>query len=238
MKTPAAVLYDMERPRPYAESRPLAVGEVDLEGPGPGEVLVEVAAAGLCHSDLSVINGSRPRPTPLVLGHEAAGIVRETGAGVRDLAPGDAVVFSFVPICGHCLPCMSGRAALCENGARSNVAGTLLNGGRRFRDREGRLLNHHQSVSGYSRFTVTTPDSLVKIDPDVQHFYPGDRPFERRALDGAGDPADPGVAREHRRPGLGNGVGFDPKPVVEEAVAHQVTSMAELRDLLADEGLL
>src|SRR3954454_24129013 len=95
MKTKAAVLYEMERPRPYADTHPLALEELELASPGPGEVLVEIAAAGLCHSDLSVINGTRAWPIPLVLGHEAAGIVRETGGAVSDLKPGDHVVFSF-----------------------------------------------------------------------------------------------------------------------------------------------
>ena len=117
MNTRAAVLYRMEEPPPYAESRPLRVEELELEGPGPGEVLVEVAYAGLCHSDLSVIDGSRPRPTPMVLGHEASGVVRETGQGVTDVAAGDRVVFSYVPACGRCVPCASGRPALCERGA-------------------------------------------------------------------------------------------------------------------------
>ncbi len=137
MKTQAAVLYEMGRPAPYRESRPLSVEEVDLEGPGPGEVLVEIAAAGLCHSDLSVIDGSRPRPMPMVLGHEAAGIVREVGPGVHDLKPGDPVVFSFVPMCGRCLYCAIGRPVLCENGNRANIAGTLLSGARRFRNAAG-----------------------------------------------------------------------------------------------------
>jgi len=167
MKTKAAVLYEMERPAPYAESRPLKIEELDLEGPGPDEVLVEIGGAGLCHSDLSVINGSRPRVMPMALGHEAAGTIRETGANVEGLRVGDRVVFSFVPVCGHCRPCQSGRAALCEPGFDANVAGALLNGARRFRNASGRMINHHQSVSGFSQFTVTMPESLVRIDPDV-----------------------------------------------------------------------
>ena len=77
MKVRAAILEDMGRAPPYAQSRPLTIGEIDLQGPGSGEVLVKIAAAGLCHSDLSVIDGNRPRPMPMVLGHEAAGIVEE-----------------------------------------------------------------------------------------------------------------------------------------------------------------
>jgi Zn-dependent alcohol dehydrogenase len=166
MKTEAAVLYEMGRPGPYASSAPLRVESLELGGPGPGEVLVEIAAAGLCHSDLSVINGSRPRVMPMVMGHEASGIVREAGPGVRNLAAGDHVVFSFVPHCGHCLPCSEGRRVLCESGAASNAAGSLLNGSRKFRDAHGRPLHHHLGVSGFSRYTVAMAESLVKIDPD------------------------------------------------------------------------
>ena len=96
MNTRAAVLNAMGSPTPYAESRPLSIEVLELEGPGHGEALVRVAAAGLCHSDLSVINGDRPRPLPMVLGHEAAGVVTELGEGVTDLQPGDHVVLVFV----------------------------------------------------------------------------------------------------------------------------------------------
>ena len=92
MKIKAAVLRQMGLPRPYAESKPLSIEELELEGPGDGEVLVKVKAAGLCHSDLSVMDGARPRPLPMALGHEAAGEVAEVGAGVVDLKPGDHVV--------------------------------------------------------------------------------------------------------------------------------------------------
>src|SRR5829696_8790651 len=167
MKTKAAVLYEMERPRPYADTHPLALEELELASPGAGEVLVEIAAAGLCHSDLSVINGTRPWPLPLVLGHEAAGVVRETGAGVSDLKSGDHVVFSFLPVCGRCMNCVSGRGWLCERGVVANRAGTLLTGACRFNHSDGRKLFHHLGVSGFSQFTVAARESLVKIDSDV-----------------------------------------------------------------------
>src|SRR6476469_7936135 len=136
MKVRGAVLREMGLEKPYNETKPLAIEELELDPPGPGELLVRVRAAGLCHSDLSVIDGARPRVMPMVMGHEASGIVREAGLDVHDLAPGDHVVFSFVPACGHCLPCATGRPALCENGARANTAGTLLTGARRFHDRQ------------------------------------------------------------------------------------------------------
>lgn len=164
MKTKAAVLYEMGASQPYAESLPLVVDEITVAGPGPGEVLVEIAGAGLCHSDLSVLDGSRPRAMPMVMGHEASGIVREVGLEVMDFAPGDHVIFSFVPICGRCLYCAAGRGALCEPGAKANVAGTLLSGARRFTDIQSQPCNHHLGVSGFSQFTVAAQESLVKID--------------------------------------------------------------------------
>lgn len=167
MKTLAAVLRESGRARPYAHSLPLSLEEVELEGPGPGEVLVEVAAAGLCHSDLSVVDGSRPRPLPMVLGHEAAGVVRELGPGVRDLQEGDPVVFSYVPSCGRCVPCQSGRPTQCEPGGKANAQGTLLGGHRRFRDASGAPLHHHLGVSAFSRYTVASEASLVRIPADV-----------------------------------------------------------------------
>ena len=116
MKMRAAVLTASKTPKPYADSKPVEIAEVDLQPPGEGEVLVEMKAAGVCHSDLSIINGSRPRPLPMVLGHEAAGVVVEVGKGVQRLKVGDHVAFVFVPSCGHCEPCMSGRPALCDHG--------------------------------------------------------------------------------------------------------------------------
>jgi len=175
MKTKAAVLYEMGRPGPYAETKPVVIEELDLEGPGEGEVLVEVRAAGLCHSDLSVVNGDRPRPMPMALGHEAAGVVREVGRGVDDLAPGDHVVMVFVPACGHCLPCAEGRPALCEPAARANGAGTLLSGARRL-SLKGQPVNHQLGVSAFCEYAVLSRRSLVKVDPAL--------PLEQAALFG------------------------------------------------------
>jgi alcohol dehydrogenase len=125
---------------------------------------VKVVAAGLCHSDLSVINGDRPRPTPMALGHEAAGIVAELGQGVDDLKVGEHVVMVFVPSCGHCLPCSDGRPALCEPAAVANTAGTLLSGHRRLH-RESQAINHHLGVSAFADYAVISRRSAVKVDP-------------------------------------------------------------------------
>ena len=166
MSIRAAVLEQMGLPAPYAESRPLVIRNVELDPPGHGEVRVKVLAAGLCHSDLSVINGDRPRPLPMVIGHESAGEVLEVGAGVTDLAPGDRVAMVFMPSCGGCLPCAEGRPALCEPGAASNGAGTLLGGGRRIR-LNGELVNHHVGVSCFAEECIVSRRSCVKIDKDL-----------------------------------------------------------------------
>ena len=167
MLTRAAVLHEMQKPTPYAESKPLVIEQVSLADPGPGEVLVEMAGAGLCHSDLSTIDGSRPRVMPMVMGHEASGIVREVGPGVHDLQPDDHVVFSFVPLCGHCIPCATGRPALCEPGAAANTAGTLLSGRRPFSSMSGQKINHHLGVAAFAEHTVVAQESLIKIDSQL-----------------------------------------------------------------------
>jgi alcohol dehydrogenase len=166
MRTRAAILEQVGRPRPYAQSRPLAIAEVELAPPRRGEALVRITAAGLCHSDLSVINGDRPRPTPMALGHEAAGIVEALGEGVEDLAPGDHVVMVFVPSCGCCGPCAEGRPALCEPAARANGAGEMLAGGRRIM-RAGTAIHHHLGVSAFAGHAVVSRRSLVKVPDDL-----------------------------------------------------------------------
>ena len=166
LTTRAAVLRVMGAARPYADSRPLSIETVALDPPGPGEVLVRIVAAGLCHSDLSVINGDRPRPLPMALGHEAAGVVEALGQGVADLAVGDHVVMVFMPSCGHCNPCAEGRPALCEPGAAANGKGELLAGGRRLHA-GAESLNHHLGCSAFAERAVVSRRSLVKVDPDL-----------------------------------------------------------------------
>jgi len=175
MKIQAAVLETVGATRPYSVSRPLRVDELDLAPPGLNEVLIRIKAAGLCHSDLSVINGDRPRPTPMALGHEAAGIVEALGEGVADLAVGDHVVLVFVPSCGHCQPCAEGRPALCEPGAVANGAGTLLSGARRL-TRAGQTINHHLGCSAFASHAVVSRRSVIKVDREL--------PFEHAALFG------------------------------------------------------
>lgn len=166
MKVRAAILEEMGREPPYAQSKPLTLGDIELDGPGPGEVLVKIAAAGLCHSDLSVIDGNRPRPTPMVLGHEASGIVEEVGPEVHDLNPGDHVVLVFVPSCGHCVPCASGRPALCEPAFAAGGKGTLLSGEKRIH-RDGHDVNHMLGVSAFAEYATCSRRTLIKVDPDI-----------------------------------------------------------------------
>jgi Zn-dependent alcohol dehydrogenase len=167
MKVKAAVLRQTGLPAPYALSQPLVIETVELAPPGTGELCVRVLAAGLCHSDLSVINGSRTRPMPMVLGHEATGEIVELGADVQGFRVGDRVVFCFVPSCGRCVPCASGRPSLCEPGAAANVAGTLLGGERRWLDANGTTLHHFLGVSGFAEYTVVSARSAVRIDHDL-----------------------------------------------------------------------
>ena len=174
MQVRAAILSDIGRPAPYAGSRPLEIAQVELDPPGPGEVLLRIRAAGLCHSDLSVIDGNRPRPLPMVLGHEGAGVVEAVGDGVTRLAAGDHVVTVFVPGCGHCGPCLHERPALCEPGARANGACTLLSGARRLH--RGGDLNHHLGVSAFAEHAVVAVESCVRVDREL--------PFDEAAIFG------------------------------------------------------
>ena len=176
MKIRAAVLETIGAPQPFDENRPLTIEELELDPPGDHEVLVQIRAAGLCHSDLSVIDGNRPRPVPMALGHEAAGVVKAVGAGVTDLSPGDHVVTVFVPSCGHCSPCAEGRPALCEPAAVANNAGTLVGGEHRLHRADGTPVNHHLGVSAFADHAVVSRHSLVRIDPDL--------PFHHAALFG------------------------------------------------------
>ena len=175
MQIQAAILHRSGTARPYALSRPLEISDVTLAPPGPGEVLITIRAAGLCHSDLSVIDGVRPRPLPMVLGHEAAGVVAQLGEGVSDLVVGDHVVTAFVPSCGACEPCLRSRPALCEPGAASNTQGSLLGGGRRL-SASGQPLHHHLGVSAFATHAVVSRHSLIKVDRDL--------PFDQAALFG------------------------------------------------------
>ena len=166
LKITAAVLNEMGAARPYAESKPLHVMELDLAEPGPGELLIRIDAAGLCHSDLSVVNGDRPRPTPMALGHEAAATVVRVGPDAGDFATGDKVVLAFLPACGECVDCLSGRGYLCAPAAAANGAGRMLRGGHRISE-HGHDVFHHLGVSAFATHAVVDRRSAVKIPSDI-----------------------------------------------------------------------
>lgn len=167
MKMRAAVLRQFDAAQPFAKSKPISVEEVTLDPPGPNEVLVKIGGAGLCHSDLSVMNGARPRPEPLVLGHEGAGQIVEVGSSITDLEAGDHIVFQFSPSCGRCRRCMEGRPQVCEVGAKAKAAGDLMGGGRRLKDADGNSIAHHTGVSCFAEYAVSDRGSVVKIDKDL-----------------------------------------------------------------------
>ncbi|QCU79022.1 alcohol dehydrogenase [Citricoccus sp. SGAir0253] len=166
-----AVLERIGAERPYADSTPLRVQELTLDPPGPGELLVRIEAAGLCHSDLSVVDGNRVRPVPMLLGHESAGTVEAVGAGVTDLAPGDRVVMVFLPRCGECAECATDGRLPCSRGSAANTAGELLGGGRRLHRDAGaggtEDVHHHLGVSGFATHAVVDRRSVVPIGADV-----------------------------------------------------------------------
>lgn len=167
MRMKAAVLQAQGLPRPYAETRPMSIEEVELAPPGPGEVLIEIAAAGLCHSDLSTIENQRPRPLPIIIGHEGAGIVRALGEGVTGLREGDHVVALFVTSCGECRYCVRGRPNICAASFDTRAKGTLMSGARRLARLNGEVVNHNSGLSLFAQFAVVMRDSLVKIDRDI-----------------------------------------------------------------------
>ncbi len=168
MKITAAVLHACGgHERPYSAGAPLAVKSLDLDPPKPGELLVRIDAAGLCHSDLSVINGDRPRPMPMALGHEAAATVMALGSADDALfAVGDRVVLVFLPACGECATCAAGEGYLCANGAAANGEGRLLKGGVRLHD-NGEPVRHHLGVSAFASHAVVDRRSAVKVDADI-----------------------------------------------------------------------
>ncbi|MFI8595579.1 alcohol dehydrogenase catalytic domain-containing protein [Microbacterium sp. NPDC078428] len=166
MRILGAVLERSGAPRPYTASRPISVDELELDLPGEGELLVRIEAAGICHSDLSVVNGDRPRPLPMLLGHEAAGIVELVGAGVTGVHVGERVVITFLPRCGVCTACETGGRLPCVDGSAANAAGTLLSGGRRIRRSSGSV-EHHLGVSAFATHAVVDARSVVPVDADV-----------------------------------------------------------------------
>ncbi|GBC71063.1 NDMA-dependent alcohol dehydrogenase [Candidatus Calditenuaceae archaeon HR02] len=177
--TRAAVVERQGLPRPYQSTKPVSVKDLELVGPLKNEVLVKVEAAGLCHSDLAVIEGVRRPPLPIVLGHECAGRVVDVGEGVSSPRRGDRVVLSFAQSCGECVYCLSGRPTLCDAGRAANNEGVLVTGGTRFR-LNGKEVHHHLGVSAFSEYIVVPSSSAIPVPPEL--------PPERLALFGCAIP--------------------------------------------------
>jgi S-(hydroxymethyl)glutathione dehydrogenase / alcohol dehydrogenase len=159
MKMKAAVL------REY--SSPLTIEEVELQPPKEKEVLVRTVYTGLCHSDLSMAKGNFKCPLPLVIGHEAAGIVEAVGSGVRSLQVGDHVVTTWAVACGECPECRRGDRHLCRTNLETQMVGGLLDRTSRLKDARGAKLNHHLLVSGFAEYMVVPEEGTFAIDKSI-----------------------------------------------------------------------
>jgi len=170
MKTRAAVAFE--------KAKPLEIVELDLEGPREGEVLVEIRATGVCHTDAFTLSGDDPEGLfPTVLGHEGAGIVREVGAGVRGVKPGDHVIPLYTPECRQCEYCLSGKTNLCQAIRTTQGQGFMPDGTSRF-SHKGKAVRHYMGCSTFSNFTVLPEIALAKIRPDA--------PFDKVCYIGCG----------------------------------------------------
>jgi S-(hydroxymethyl)glutathione dehydrogenase/alcohol dehydrogenase len=146
-------------------NKPVVVETVEIESPRRDEVMVQIEACGVCHSDLSATNGTIPLPPPSVLGHEAAGRIVEVGEGVTDVAVGDRIMISWIAICGKCRYCVEGRPALCDMSARATI--TLPDGTSRIKDAQGNPMNHFAGVSVMAEYATVHKDNVIKLDVDV-----------------------------------------------------------------------
>jgi S-(hydroxymethyl)glutathione dehydrogenase/alcohol dehydrogenase len=176
MKVKAAVLHDVKTP--------FEITELDLDGPGPGEVLIRYVAAGLCHSDLHLTDGDLVPRFPIVGGHEGAGIIEEVGPGVTKVAPGDHVVCSFIPSCGTCRYCATGHSSLCDMGA-TILAGSFPDGSFRFHA-AGTDYGQMCMLGTFAQYATISQHSVVKVAPEL--------PLETAVLVGCGVPTGWGSA--------------------------------------------
>lgn len=169
MKFEAAVLNEV--------GRPLAIETLEMSALAAGDVLVRVRASGLCHTDLEVMQGSLAYPLPIVLGHEGAGIVEAVGSAVTQVAPGDHVICSWNPHCGHCFYCERDLPILCEPFSRHQPRGLLLDGTTRM-TRAGALVHHYSVTSTHAQYTVVPESGAIRVSPDI--------PFDRACIIGCG----------------------------------------------------
>lgn len=170
MKTRAAVAFEAKKP--------LEIVELDLEGPKEGEVLVEIMATGICHTDAYTLDGLDSEGVfPSILGHEGAGIVREVGAGVTSVKPGDHVIPLYIPECRQCKSCLSGKTNLCTSIRATQGKGLMPDGTSRF-SYKGETIYHYMGCSTFSNFTVLPEIAVAKIREDA--------PFEKACYVGCG----------------------------------------------------
>lgn len=149
----------------YGPGKPMVVEQVQLDDPERGEVLVRIAASGVCRSDLHVLKAEWKSPLPIVLGHEAAGTVVEVGSGVTRVRPGDAVVLSFAPNCGGCSYCVTGRGHLCST--MRGEQGGMLPGGTTRLHKDGERIHHFARMASFAEYVVVHESSTIPIAPDV-----------------------------------------------------------------------
>lgn len=170
MKTRAAVAFEAKQP--------LEIVELDLDGPKAGEVLVEIMATGICHTDAYTLDGFDSEGVfPSILGHEGAGIVREVGAGVTSVAPGDHVIPLYIPECRQCKSCLSGKTNLCTSIRATQGKGLMPDGTSRF-SYKGQMIHHYMGCSTFSNFTVLPEIAVAKIREDA--------PFDKACYVGCG----------------------------------------------------
>ncbi|MGH9270915.1 MAG: NDMA-dependent alcohol dehydrogenase [Ilumatobacteraceae bacterium] len=169
MKTKAAILWEV--------NQPWSVEEIELDPPGPGEVLVELAASGMCHSDEHLVTGDLPFELPIIGGHEGAGVVKEVGDNVSWLAPGDHVVFGFIPSCGRCPSCSTGHQNLCDLGALMGAGKQVADGTSRHHGQD-KDLGLMCLLGTFAHHTVVNEASCIKLEQDI--------PLDRACLLGCG----------------------------------------------------
>jgi S-(hydroxymethyl)glutathione dehydrogenase / alcohol dehydrogenase len=178
---------------------PGAVETVDLDAPGPGEVQVKIAAAGVCHSDYHLALGHFGKHRfPTVLGHEGAGVIETVGAGVDSVSRGDRVSFSFIPACGQCRQCLRGKPNLCEPGSTAAFGGQMLDGGHRMRLGDGTPLQQFLAIGAFAERTIVPARSVVKV--------PDSLPLDQAALVGCAVLTGFGAVRNVGRVGVGDRV--------------------------------
>ncbi len=180
-----------------ASGQSLAIDDVVVRALKPSDVLIRVAASGLCHTDLEVIEGSWPRPTPIILGHEGAGVVEAVGENVTVVRPGDHVIASWNPTCGHCFFCDRNEPILCEPYREAELNGHLIDGGSRLRS-AGNEVHHFMHVSSHAEYCVVDETSAVPIPDDI--------PLDRACLIGCGVMTGVGAAMHIARVSMGSSV--------------------------------